>query len=146
MWERRCAISAVYNEAFREFQELKTPVGSAGCQHAWHLYMLRLNLNQLTIDRSQFIAELKNRNIGVSVHFIPLHIHPYYRSMYGYLPEDFPIALREYEREISLPIYSTMTDSDVADVIRAVSSIASQYRARQYVQVLLTSQANACLG
>lgn len=140
MWERRSAIAAAYNEAFRQIQELETPVERAGCQHAWHLYMLRLRLHQLTIDRSEFLAELKRRNIGVSVHFIPLHIHPYYRSTYGYRPEDFPIALREYQREISLPIYSAMTDDDVADVIQTVLSIVSEFRVRKYVQVSLSDR------
>jgi dTDP-4-amino-4,6-dideoxygalactose transaminase len=92
-------------------------------QHAWHLYMLRLNLEQLRIDRAQFLIELKNRNIGSSVHFIPLHIHPYYRETYGYKPEDFPVAYREYRREISLPIYSKMSDQDISDVIAAVVNI-----------------------
>lgn len=140
MWERRSAIAAAYNEAFRQIQELETPVERAGCQHAWHLYMLRLRLDQLTIDRPEFLTELKRRNIGVSVHFIPLHIHPYYRSTYGYRPEDFPIALREYQREISLPIYSAMTDDDVADVIQTVLSIVSEFRVRKYVQVSLSDR------
>lgn len=74
--------------------------------------------------RGRFIAALKARNIGASVHFIPLHIHPYYRETYGYKPEDFPVAYREYLREVSLPIYSRMSDDDVADVITAVQEIA----------------------
>ena len=72
-------------------------------QYAWHLYMLRLNIEHLSIDRARFIEELKKRNIGTSVHFIPLHIHPYYRETYGYQPHDFPVAYREYQRKISLP-------------------------------------------
>jgi dTDP-4-amino-4,6-dideoxygalactose transaminase len=81
----------------------------------------------LKIDRAQFIEELKVRNIGASVHFIPLHLHPYYRETYGYAPEDFPVAYREYMREISLPIYSKMSDEDVDDVIAAVLDIAERY-------------------
>lgn len=95
--------------------------------HAWHLYMLRLNLEHLSIDRARFIEELKKRNIGTSVHFIPLHLHPYYRETYGYRPGDFPVATREYQREISLPIYSRMTDQDVEDVITAVLDILKQF-------------------
>jgi dTDP-4-amino-4,6-dideoxygalactose transaminase len=72
--------------------------------------------------------ELKERRIGASVHFIPLHLHPYYRETYGYRPEDFPVAWREYLREVSLPIYSKMSDADVQDVIEAVTDIVSLHR------------------
>jgi len=89
--------------------------------------MLRLNLNQLSIDRARFIEEMKHHNIGTSVHFIPLHLHPYYRDTYGYQPDDYPVAYQEYMREISLPIYSKMSDEDVQDVIRAVIDIVKQY-------------------
>ena len=78
--------------------------------------------------RARFIEELKARKIGVSVHFIPLHLHPYYRQTYGYKPEDFPVAYREYLRMISLPIYSKMSDQDVEDVIEAVVDIVKQFR------------------
>ena len=103
-------------------------MASDECEHAWHLYMLRLNLDRLLIDRAQFIKELKHHQIGSSVHFIPLHTHPYYRDKYGYQPEDFPVAYREYQREISLPIYSKMTDRDVDSVIQAVRDIVACYR------------------
>lgn len=145
MWQRRCAIADAYNRAFQARSALQIPCGVEGYaptslagasvspepgayQHAWHLYMLRLNLEQLRIDRGQFIVKLKERNIGTSVHFIPLHLHPYYRETYGYKPEAFPIAYQEYQREISLPIYSKMSDQDVADVIEAVFDILEQYR------------------
>lgn len=123
MWKRRREIARRYNEAFREVPELQIPADCEHSQHAWHLYMLRLNLEQLRIDRAEFIEELKRRNIGTSVHFIPLHVHPYYRETYGYRPEDFPVAYGEYQREISLPIYSKMTDEDVEDVIEAVLEV-----------------------
>jgi perosamine synthetase len=121
MRSRREAIARRYSEAFRSRPELQVPVEApAGGRHAWHLYMLRLNLDRLTVDRSAFIDELKARGIGASVHFIPLHLHPYYRETYGYKPEDYPVAHAEYLREISLPIYSKMSDQDVSDVIGAV--------------------------
>jgi dTDP-4-amino-4,6-dideoxygalactose transaminase len=123
MWQRRRDIAGRYNEAFGALPHLQTPYDRADCQHAWHLYMLRLNLDTLRIDRAEFVEELKRRNIGVSVHFIPLHMHPYYRNTYGYQPADFPVARGEYLREISLPIYSKMTDQDVQDVIEAVREI-----------------------
>ena len=125
---RRAEIANKYNQAFGELPELQIPADRLDSEHAWHLYMLRLNLDRLKIDRAQFIEELKKRNIGASVHFIPLHLHPYYRETYGYKPEDFPVAYREYLREVSLPIYSKMSDEDVCDVIAAVGDIVEQYR------------------
>lgn len=129
MWQRRRDIARRYDAAFGEWPELQIPYDRQDSQHAWHLYVLRLNLDRLTIDRGRFIEELKRRNIGASVHFIPLHLHPYYRETYGYQPEDFPISNREYHRVISLPIYSKMSDEDVQDVIDAVLDIVREYRA-----------------
>ncbi len=129
MWRRRQEIAQQYNDAFKNVPELQTPFDRGDCQHAWHLYMLRLNLRQLRFGRAKFIDELKKRQIGTSVHFIPLHLHPYYRQVFGYQPEDFPVAYREYQREISLPIYSKMGDEDIEDVIAAVLEIVAKHRA-----------------
>jgi perosamine synthetase len=129
MHERRVRIAGRYTAAFRELPELEPPPDApAGGQHAWHLYMLRLNLDRLLINRARFIEELKHLSIGTSVHFIPLHLHPYYRKTYGYEPEDLPVAYHEYQREISLPVYSKMTDDDVQDVIDAVTDIVERNR------------------
>ncbi len=127
MWEKRKHIARMYNAGFKHFRQLQVPHDDRHNQHAWHLYMLRLNLEQLSIDRARFMEELKKRNIGVSVHFIPLHLHPYYRELYGYKPEDFPIATGQYLREISLPIYSKMSNNDVEDVIDAVIDVIMQF-------------------
>ena len=127
MAARRAAIAKRYSEAFAKSDVFELPpTGDAQNRHAWHLYMLRLNLDRLTIDRAGFIEELKRRNLGVSVHFIPLHTQPYYRDLYGFKPEDFPVAYGEYLREISLPIYSKMTDEDVERVIGDVMEVAAQ--------------------
>jgi dTDP-4-amino-4,6-dideoxygalactose transaminase len=128
MWKRRTEIAEQYTHAFSSIAELQIPADRAECQHAWHLYMLRLHLDRLTIDRAQLFEELKKRNIGSSVHFIPLHLHPYYRDLFGYRPEDFPVAYGEYLREISLPIYSKMNDADVQDVIATVTELIATYR------------------
>ncbi len=125
---RREEIARRYNAAFGDCPEVEIPTVHAHVAHAWHLYMLRLNQRPLRLDRDQFIVGLKQRNIGSSVHFIPLHLHPYYRSTYGYEPDDFPVAFREYRREVSLPIYSSMTDLDVQSVIDAVTDILRTYR------------------
>jgi dTDP-4-amino-4,6-dideoxygalactose transaminase len=132
MWRRRCQIARAYNAAFAAMPELlQVPAGRAGCQHAWHLYILRLNLDRLSISRERFIQALKARNIGASVHFIPLHLHPYYRETYAYVPQDFPVAYCEYRRALSLPIYSRMSDRDVEDVIQAVLALAAEYRTQR---------------
>ena len=128
MWLRRREIAQSYNAAFESVLELQTPHDRSECQHAWHLYLLRLNLERLRIERGQFIEELKWRNIGTSVHFIPLHLHPYYRKTYGYQPEDCPVAFAQYLRVVSLPIYSKMDDRDVQDVVDAVLDVVNRYK------------------
>ena len=125
---RRRAIVARYNAAFSQIEPLQLPVERPGIESAWHLYVIRLHLDQLTIDRARFIEELKARNIGTSVHFIPNHIQPYYRDKYGYKPDDFPVAYREYERLITLPLNLTLSDQDVEDVIEAVTDVVVTYR------------------
>ena len=125
---RRREIVRRYNGAFSQFEELQIPTQRPEVEHAWHIYALRLNLDMLTIDRAHFIEELKARNIGTSVHFIPIHLHPYYRDKYGYQPDDFPVAYREYQRIISLPLYPRMSHQDVEDVIEAVVDVVERYR------------------
>lgn len=142
MWARRKDIAERYNRAFQNHPALQLPVDRADCQHAWHLYIIRLNLECLSIDRAKFYEELKQKNIGTSVHFIPLHIHPYYRDKYGYSPEDYPVAFREYTRAISLPIYSRMSDVDVDDTINAVLEVARLHALSP--ELLSTSLSSHC--
>ena len=97
-------------------------------EHAWHLYVLRLRPGALSIGRVGFIEELKARNIGTSVHFIPIHLHPYYREKYGFRPADYPVALGNYERMLSLPLNPRLTDADVEDVIGAVLDVVERHR------------------
>lgn len=125
---RRRAIAQHYTEAFQQWPEVETPPDPPHVQHAWHLYILRLRLERLTIDRDACIRALTEAQIGTSVHFIPLHLHPFYRTTYGLKPHDFPVALRAYERAISLPIYPGMTDEDVEDVIAAVKRIIVMHK------------------
>ncbi len=126
--ERRREIMRRYHGAFMELPEVQVPVEREGCESAWHLYPLRLNLDMLTIGRNQFIEEMKARNIGTSVHFIPIHLHPYYRDKYGYKPQDFPVAFANYQRLISLPLHPRLSDEDVTDVIEAVFGVAKAFR------------------
>lgn len=126
MQQRRREIVARYNAAFGQLDALQTPTERSDAESAWHLYVLRLNLDRLSIDRARFIEELKARNIGTSVHFIPIHLHPYYRDKYGFQPEDFPVAYREYQRLLSLPLHPGLSDADVDDVIAAVRDVVEQ--------------------
>jgi dTDP-4-amino-4,6-dideoxygalactose transaminase len=128
MQARRKAIFARYSAAFSALAEMETPTVRPDVEHAWHLYVIRLNLERLTIDRRRFIEELKARRIGASVHFIPLHLHPYYRDKYGLKPSDFPVADGQYQRIVSLPLHPRMTDEDVEDVIEAVVDITEKFR------------------
>ena len=124
---RRRTIAQRYTEAFQQLPEVETPPNPSYCQHAWHLYILRLRPERLSIDRDTFIRKLSEAQIGTSVHFIPLHLHPFYRTNYGLHYDDFPIALHEYQRSISLPIYPGMSDEDVEDVIAAVEHIVKTH-------------------
>jgi len=127
---RRLEIVRRYNAAFSQFEQFEVPVERRDVEHAWHLYVLRLNTDEFDITRDQFIEELKARNIASSVHFIPIHLHRYYKEKYGYDPEDFPIAHREYQRIVSLPLSPRMDDGDVDDVIEAVLDIAEKHQKR----------------
>jgi dTDP-4-amino-4,6-dideoxygalactose transaminase len=122
---RRSEIAKRYQSAFRCSEELEVPAERNDVQHAWHIYALRLNLRRMGITRDQFITQMQQRNIGCSVHFIPVHLHHYYRQKYGYQPSDFPVALREYQRLVSLPLSPRMKEEDVEDVIQAVTGIVA---------------------
>ena len=127
-WETRQRIAMNYAKAFADLQEIQLPACRDGVQHAWHLFVIQLNLERLKINRNQFIEALREKEIGTSVHFIPLHFHPYYRDTFGYKPEDFPNASAVFDRIISLPIYPKMTEGNVRDVIVAVRQIVQEYR------------------
>ncbi|WP_243031845.1 DegT/DnrJ/EryC1/StrS family aminotransferase [Thermus altitudinis] len=125
--KRRREVVKMYNESFKNVEALELPVEKPYVEHAWHLYVLRLRQEALRIDRDRFIEELKKRNIGVSVHFIPVHLHPYYRNKYGYKPEDFPVAYNNYQRMLSLPLSPRLTDQDVADVVEATLDVVRAF-------------------
>src|SRR5215510_5075755 len=127
-WESRQRYAMQYNEGFRDVPGIITPYVAPDVQHAWHLYIIQLDLEQLRIGRNEFIALLKEEGIGTSVHFIPLHLHPYYRDTFGYCPQDFPNASFVFERLVSLPIYPKMTEADVQRVIDTVRALVRQHR------------------
>jgi dTDP-4-amino-4,6-dideoxygalactose transaminase len=107
---------------------VELPPDAADGSHAWHLFVLRLALDRLTVDRGGVIEALKELGIGTSVHFIPLHLHPYYRRRFGYTPESLPVATREYERVVSLPLWPGMTDDDVDRVAGGIETVLRSHR------------------
>jgi dTDP-4-amino-4,6-dideoxygalactose transaminase len=124
----RLRCKQLYDKGFAGLEAIATPLARGDIEHAWHLYVIRIDPRQLSIDRDQMINLLKERNIGTAVHFIPLHLHPYYRSTYGYNAEDFPCASAAFERIISLPIYPRLSDADIEDVISAVTDLVREHR------------------
>jgi dTDP-4-amino-4,6-dideoxygalactose transaminase len=126
--ELREEYARIYTEAFAELPEIEAPYVEENVRHAWHLYIVRLDLERLTIDRGQFLEALRRENVGASVHFIPLHLQPFYQKEYGFQKGDYPVAERVYEGILSLPLYPKMTRQDVDDVIEAVSRVISRSR------------------
>ena len=129
MQTRRLEIVSRYHEAFTDLDAVELPIQRNTAESAWHLYPIRLRLEALNIDRNRFIEEMTVRNIGTSVHFIPIHLHPYYRDKYGWRRDDFPQTIAAYERLVSLPLHSGLSDTDVADVVAAVRAIITAHAA-----------------
>jgi len=124
---RRREIAARYTAAFRRIPGAIPPAVRPESNPAWHLYPIRLELERLTADRAQSFRALRAENIGVNVHYIPVHLHPYYRDRFGYRGGEFPVAEDAYSRLISLPMFHGMSDQDVDDVITAVGKVLSVY-------------------
>jgi len=118
-YAQRCRLAAVYDKALAGLPVVLPPKAAAGSLHAWHLYVLRL-ADGAGIERDRFIERLFNAGIGCSVHYIPLHLHPYWRERYALRPEQFPHSQRAYERMVSLPLYTRMGLEDVQRVAAAV--------------------------
>jgi dTDP-4-amino-4,6-dideoxygalactose transaminase len=117
--ERRAAMASTYNNAFGDLPVILPANAPAGDLHAWHLYVLRLK-DEKTEQRDRFIDLMAEKGIGCSVHFIPLHLHPYWRDQYHLKPEDFPVAYEAYRGAVSLPLYTKMTERDQNRVVAAV--------------------------
>src|SRR6185503_18353336 len=127
-WKTRERYAALYHEGFRDMPEIMCPQASSNVQHAWHLYAIQLELDRLRISRNEFIHRLQEAGVGCSVHFIPLHLDPYYSETLGCQPNDYPVASRIFQRILSLPLYSKMTETDVARVIDTVRNLAKENR------------------
>lgn len=125
---RRRTVADAYRAAFSCEDALEVPAEREDVEHAWHLYPLRLRPAVTALSRDRFVTELRERNISTSVHFIPLHLHPFYRDKYGYAPEDFPVAYENFRRIVSLPLGPELSDQDVTDVIEAVREVLRRAR------------------
>jgi dTDP-4-amino-4,6-dideoxygalactose transaminase len=117
--QRREQIARMFDEGLAGLPVVTPPRATGGDTHAWHLYVVRLG-DDAKVSRDVFIERLFAAGIGCSVHYIPLHLQPYWRDRYGLRPEDFPHSQRAYERMVSLPLYTRMTDADVHRVLDAV--------------------------
>lgn len=120
-------IALRYIEAFADLGMLELPSLDENRIHSWHLFPLRLELERLSINRDEFIVELKRSGVGCSVHWRPLHLHPYYRDTFGWRPEDFPVASRMWERLVSLPIFYGMTGDEIDHVIQTVRGLSKKH-------------------
>ncbi|MFQ5878804.1 MAG: DegT/DnrJ/EryC1/StrS family aminotransferase [Dehalococcoidia bacterium] len=118
----------LYRRYLADAEEVVLPAARPEVHHAWHLYAIRLETARLTIDRARFIELLRERGIGTSVHFIPVHLHPWYRQQYDYREGDFPNAEAAYRGLVSLPLYPRLGDEGVARVAAAVADIVRRHR------------------
>ena len=126
---RRQEVARAYDQAFRAVPALEPPTERPDVVSSWHLYVLRLRPEHLSIDRNGFIEELKARNIGTSVHYRPLHMMSFYANKYGFAPDDYPVSRDAFERMISIPLHPRLDADDVADVIDAVLDIVERHPA-----------------
>jgi perosamine synthetase len=124
----RTQLADRYCQALGSVDEVRLPSVQPSRIHSWHLFVVRLRLDRLSIDRAQFIEELRSRGIGASVHWTPLHLHPYYRDTYGHAPADFPVASSIYPEMVTLPLYPDMTEASVDQVCRAMKDIVARYQ------------------
>ena len=125
--QRRREIAASYNEAFAEVEEIITPVEGDDVRAIYHIYVIQLRTDMLKVGRKEVFEALRAENIGVNVHYLPIHLHPYYQREFGYKKGDYPKAEKYYERAITLPIFPKMSDEDVRDVIEAVRKVMDFY-------------------
>jgi len=128
LWRRRQRCAELYAKGLADVPELRLPHVEPDVQHAWHLFVIRLDLERLSIHRQNFIELLQEAGVGAGVHYVPLHLHPYYRDVWGCRPERFPVTGAASEQIVSLPIHPGLEDADVEYVVDAVKSITARYR------------------
>lgn len=129
MRQEREGIARFYLEALSDVSEIELPPEDNNRIHSWHLFPIRLRLERLSINRNQFMEKLKGAGVGCSVHWRPLHLHPYYEKTFGWRAEDFPVASRLWERLISLPIFPGMREEEMEHVVRVVRELTEKHAA-----------------
>jgi perosamine synthetase len=130
MRRKRERITAAYWHAFSGLQEIELPVWDSNRIHSWHLFPIRLRLARLTIDRNKFMEELAQSGVASSVHWRPLHLHPYYQESLGWRPEDCPVATETWRRLVSLPLFPGMRKEEIEHVVHTVKSLCARFARR----------------
>lgn len=126
--ERRTALANMYRKAFADLPEVRCPVVKPGVTSAWHLFVVRLDLEHLRCTRDEFIDALKCENITASVHYLPVPMHPYYSERFGFAEGDLPAAEQAYREIVTLPLFPRMREEDVNDVVAAVKRLVRYFR------------------
>jgi perosamine synthetase len=129
--ERRRALAERYRALLGDLAELELPSERSDRRSSWHLYVVRLHLEHLLLDRDAFIEELAHRGVSTSVHWRPLHLHPYYERTYALRPGDFPVASAEWMRLVSLPLFPSMTEAEQDHVAASVRDVVARHRRAQ---------------
>ena len=134
--ERRKYLAGLYDRCLTPYLEMvELPPRNSHSEHAWHMYLIRIKPNVLKINRDELLRQLSARGIGTSVHFIPVHLHPFYRKFFGHKPTDFPHALAAYKRIFTPPFYPAMSDADVEYVCLTIGEILNDHYKRSAVSV-----------
>lgn len=128
MWECRKNIAKIYTEEFQNNELMTLHTVKNDRESSWHLYPIRLNLEKLNINRAQFIEELKKLNLGVGVHFMPVHQHLYYKNEFELSDSNYPVSTKIFPRLVSLPIYPGMTNSQVYRVVDIITDLLKKYK------------------
>lgn len=127
MRRQREALARRYRETLAGSEQLEIPPAPPHRLHAWHLFPVRLRLDRLTIERNHFVGKLRGQGVGFSVHWRPLHLHPYYRDAFGWQANDCPVASEVWQRLVSLPLYPTLRDVDQEHIIHVIRSLCDEY-------------------
>ncbi len=125
---RRREIVKIYNRELQNIEEITIPFVKKNVKHSWHLYIIQLDIEKLKVDRDQIFRALREENIGVNVHYIPVHYHTYYQKKYGLTKGILPNVEELFPRIITIPLFQKMMDDDVYDVINALEKVISYYR------------------
>ena len=123
---KRRDIAELYNNYLKECENIILPLNNSNCKHAYHLYPVQVKFDQIRISKKELFEKMKEQNIRLQVHYIPVHLHPYYRQRFGFKKSDFPIAEKFYEQEISIPIYPLLEKSDAEFISQTIIELINK--------------------